>query len=152
MFDESLEVHEDVELCVRLGRAGREVVIAPEVRVGHCRDTTYRSFVRRNFAMGRAGRALGVHRLPHTVLALSLVCAAILGVLSVFFPPLSVMLCLAAGAYCAVLLVSSVWAAVRTRDLRMLLVVPLVLAGLHVARGLGYLTAGLAGRRQAGET
>jgi len=51
IFNESLQVHEDVDLANRIEDSGRQIIYAPEVRIGHSRDTTLRSFIMRNFAM-----------------------------------------------------------------------------------------------------
>lgn len=139
VFNESLAVHEDVELAERIERAGKRIVFAPRARLTHCRDTTFGSFVHRNFDIARTCRALGVHRLPHMVLAAVLIGVSAVAVLSPFSGAARIVLCVCAATYAASVLGTALSAVRRTRDLRMLVLVPLLLGGLHVARGLGYL-------------
>ncbi len=142
LFDESLAVHEDVELCERIEASGRAVAFAPRACVAHARDTTLRATLGRNFQMARACRRLGVHRLPHLVLAGSLLAGAALAGLAAFVPPAQVALVAGAAAYAAVVLGCAVAAAVSARRLGALPHAAALLVGLHVARGLGYLLPG----------
>jgi GT2 family glycosyltransferase len=139
VFNESLGVHEDVDLAKRAAQSGRRIVFAPQMRVKHCRDTTFRDFVRRNFSMARTCRSLRVHRLPHVMLAACLLALVALGALAVFSPAAWTALCICAAAYALVLISSGLSATWTTGKLGTLALVPLLLAGLHVARGLGYL-------------
>jgi GT2 family glycosyltransferase len=149
VFDESLDVHEDVELAERIRRAGRRIVFAPDWRVGHRRDTNYGSFVRRNFGMARVAGRTGIHRLPHTVLAACVIGALLFVPGSLFIAPLQPVLMFTAGVYGAVLLFCAVVGFVRARKLKVLAIIPALLVSCHFARGAGYL-AGLASRRRAG--
>ncbi|MHC4481718.1 MAG: glycosyltransferase, partial [Planctomycetota bacterium] len=129
LFDESLDVHEDVELAERIERSGRRVAFAPEVRVRHSRDTTFWLFLRRNLAMARAARRLGVHRLAHGVLAAGLLGAVALGVGSVLWGPLRPAFYVCAATYAALLAVSGVRACRAAGRLSALLLVPALLCG-----------------------
>jgi GT2 family glycosyltransferase len=138
VFDESLMVHEDVDLAKRIEHSGRGVKFCPEVRVKHFRDTSWRDFLVRNFRLGRACRTLRVHRLPQTLLSLlilglgaSLVSALVLGTLGgvVFLIP---------GAYVLMLAASAIHGSLRTRSPGALVRIPSLMAGLHISRGLGY--------------
>lgn len=139
VFDESLDVHEDVDLANRVERSGRPIVFAPEVRVGHARDTTWPGFVSRNFTMARTSRSLGVHRMPHMALAAFATGMPALAVASVFVPQVRHMFLIVAGLYGAALLTLAVRSFLRTRRLGVVVLVPLLLVSLHLARGIGYM-------------
>jgi GT2 family glycosyltransferase len=131
VFDESLPVSEDTDLAARIERAGRRIVYAPEWVVTHHRDTTWGSFARRSFLAGRASRALRVNTLPHLLLAILLV-------LLLWWPTLL--------AYLAVLLLEGARAAVRTRRLQAVGLVPGLLLTCQVARALGWLSGQTRGK------
>jgi hypothetical protein len=139
LFDESLSVHEDVDLARRVERLGKRIVFSQSVRVLHHRDTTVGSLLRRNFRMARAARAIGVHRAPHVVLAAALV--ALLLLVPLAFVSATARAALAAGAatYAGLLFLCGVRAAAAKHDLRMLAAVPALIAGLHASRAAGYL-------------
>ena len=138
VFDEALNVHEDVDLGERIEQSGRRLVFAEGVYVKHFRDTNWRDFLMRNFQLGRACRTLKVHRLAQTLLALlvlgmgaSLVAALVFGTLggAVFVIP---------GVYALMLAVSAVHGSLGTRSPGGLFRIPCLMAGLHFSRGLGY--------------
>ena len=139
VFKESLSVHEDVDLAHRVSGAGKKIVYAPEVRIRHYRDTTFRSFVSRNFAMARTCRSLGIHRFPHTVLAVFALSALSLSIASLFYQRLWVLLLGFVGIYTILLLAAAVDGLRKTRNLTASLMIPPLLVSLHFARGLGYL-------------
>ncbi|RJP68697.1 MAG: glycosyltransferase [Candidatus Abyssobacteria bacterium SURF_17] len=138
IFDESLNVCEDLEIARRVRKSGEKVTFAPQVRVGHSRDTTFRSFVQRNLAMARTSRRLGLLRLPHAALSGLALCTLTLLAGSFFAYSARVALLIHLGAYSATLLAHAVMALVHTRSLRAAVMVPCLLAGLHFARGFGY--------------
>lgn len=150
IFNESLPVHEDVDLAHRVGNRGKKILFAPEVHVRHARDTTFRSFVIRNFTMARTCRRLGIHRLPHTVLSLFVLSALFLPIASFFNRPLWILPLSFMGIYAVTLLVVPVTALRRTRNLKTLAVIPLLLMSLHLSRGLGYLFP-LGNKRETGD-
>ena len=114
-------------------------VNVPELVVEHYRDSDYWAFVGRNLLMGRASRVLGAHRLAHRALAAALLGVVALGVLAVFWPPARIALLACVGAYALVLVVSGIAAALATRRPVALLAVPPLVAGVHLARALGYM-------------
>ncbi|MFA9453116.1 MAG: glycosyltransferase family 2 protein [Candidatus Aminicenantaceae bacterium] len=139
VFDDTLKVHEDVDLGNRIEKSGCKLVFAESVCVKHFRDTDWHSLLIRNFQLGRACRILGVHRLAQTLLALlllgmgsSLAAALVFGALggAVFVIP---------GAYAVMLALSAVHGSLKTHSLGGLLRIPCLLAGLHFSRGIGYL-------------
>ncbi len=139
VFDESIPVHEDVDLARRVEGGGRKIIFAPEVRICHSRNATFRSYVRRNFTMARTCRRLGVHRLPHTVLSLLALSVLTLSAASFFYRPMSIVLVLLMGIYAAAIFTVPITALRRTRDVKSLAMIPILLVAVHFARGLGYL-------------
>jgi glycosyltransferase involved in cell wall biosynthesis len=139
VFDESMNVHEDVDLAARIRKEGREIVFASEVRVEHCRDTTFFSFLRRNFRMARACRLKGVHRAAHLFLAGGMAGCLVLAALAMMLQPWRMVLAVAVGLYALILVGSGVTAAWSRRCIGSLFFVPALLAGVHAARGIGFL-------------
>jgi GT2 family glycosyltransferase len=139
MFDESLLVHEDVDLARRIEKSGKKILFAPEVRIRHSRDTTFRSFVGRNFNMARTCRTLGIHRFPHTVLSVFVLATLALPMASLFYRPLWIMVLSYMGIYTITLFTATIGALRRTKDLKALAIIPPLLMSLHFARGAGYL-------------
>lgn len=139
IFNESLVVHEDVELMDRIQHAGKRIVFTPEMLIGHHRDTTLRSFIRRNFTMARTCRSLGIHRFPHTVLAIFALGALSLFAASFFYQQLWAILLICTGIYTMLLLAVSVSGLRKKRKLMVPIIIPALLISLHFARGLGYL-------------
>ncbi|MEW6600309.1 MAG: glycosyltransferase [Nitrospirota bacterium] len=139
IFKESLDIHEDVDLANRIKKAGKRVIFAPEVRIGHCRDTTFHAFFRRNMVMARTCKNLGVHHFPHIMLATFIMSITVLTMFALIFPPLRNVLAIVTGIYVAVLLLSAFGGFKRTRRWSMLVMIPWLLFSLHLSRGLGYL-------------
>jgi hypothetical protein len=150
LFDESLEVHEDVEVGERIKASGRRIAFAPGAPVRHARDTTYGALLGRNFAMARACRRLGVHRAVQRVAAGSLLAGAVLAVAAAFWPWARVALAVCAAVYGALMLACAAAAAATTRRLAAGPWTVLMLLGLHLARGAGYLLPARPGKRNGG--
>jgi len=139
IFDESLDVHEDVDLADRIEQSGKRIVFAPEVRVRHFRDTTYRAFVKRNFNMARTSRALRIHSLPHVALSVFVLITSLLAIFSIFISTLRFIFLILVGIYILLLQSSAVQGFMRTKNLCVFAIIPGLLASLHFSRGLGYL-------------
>lgn len=139
VFNETLDVHEDVELTDRIEKTGKQIIYAPEVIVMHSRDTTLPSFTSRSFNMARTSRSVGVHRLPHISLAAFALVMITLTIASIFSEPLRTVLAGVCAVYIAILLASALGGFIRSRQLVVGMYVPLLLIALHFSRGLGYL-------------
>jgi cellulose synthase/poly-beta-1,6-N-acetylglucosamine synthase-like glycosyltransferase len=139
VFNEGLDVHEDVELMHRIEKAGMRIVHAPEIMVMHSRDTSLRLFTIRSFKMARTSRNVGVHRFPHLCLAAFAVGFILLSAGSVLSEWARMPLALISASYGAVLILSATAAFARSKLPSMFLYVPLLLTSIHFARGLGYL-------------
>jgi GT2 family glycosyltransferase len=142
IFDESLSVHENVDLARRVLATGRRIVYEPAMVVRHHRLSSFGHFIARNFRMARAARRLGVHALPHVILSAALVAAALLAVLGFFYPPAALGLAAAAGLYLVVLFAGGLGAAAATGKMQSFVVAPALLASVHVSRAVGYLLPG----------
>lgn len=139
VFDESLDVHEDVDLAERIEHSGRRLRFCPEVRVKYFRDTNWRDFLSRNIQLGKACRILKVHRLPQALLSLLILGIGASLALALVFGTLGGVVFLIPGAYVLTLAVSAVHGSLRTRSPGALIRIPCLIAGLHLSRGLGYL-------------
>lgn len=139
VFDERLDVHEDVELMHRIEKAGKRIIHAPDVIVMHSRDTTLRSFARRSFNMARTCRSIGVHRFPHLCMAAFAVCFILLLAGSMLTDWPRMPLALISLVYGAILIVSAVACFMRSKLPCVFVFLPLLLTVLYFSRGLGYL-------------
>jgi hypothetical protein len=147
LFDESLTVHEDVDLAERVERAGWRIVFAPAMRVVHRRETTYRSVLRRNAAMAGVCRTRGLHRTVHLLAAVGLLVILVLLALTPWARAVRMPLGILLAAYAVLLLAVGIRAACRRRCPALLVLVPFLAASLHLARALGYLLPCRGGRR-----
>jgi GT2 family glycosyltransferase len=139
IFNESLVVHEDVDLANRIEQLGKRILFVPELRIKHCRDTTVGSFVRRNFNMARVCRRLGIQQFPHLVLSIWVITLPLLIGFSVVFEPLRNVLSICMGAYVLLLIAAGAKSLVRSKKINLLVIVPTLLVCLHFSRGMGYL-------------
>ena len=141
IFDEALipHVHEDVDLSNRIAHIGKRIVFAPEVRVGHRRDTTFWRFLWRGVEKAQTSRRLGTHRVAHSFLALWVISLGILSVGSIFSVLLKNMLIGIGGVYGALLFLTGIDGVLRTRNLKTFVLIPGLLLSVHFARGIGYL-------------
>jgi GT2 family glycosyltransferase len=139
VFNETLDVHEDVELIDRIEKTGKRIIYVPDLIVVHSRDTTLQSFTGRSFNMARTSRSIGVHRLPHISLAAFALGMIALITASIVIEPLRVVLAGVSALYITLLLVSALEGFLRTRKVSVVIYVPLLLIAQHFSRGLGYL-------------
>ena len=141
IFDPALSVHEDVELAERIKKRGGKVAYAPYVRVKHSRDTTYASFVKRNMAMARICRQLGIHCAPHLALATAVSGVPVLGVASLILSPLKIAFIFALGLYLLAALMTGIKAAVEKKRAILVMLVPALIVSMHFARAVGYVSS-----------
>jgi len=139
IFDETLDIYEEVDLVRRLEKADRRIVFARQVRVGHRRDTTLSQFIMRGFQKAYTSRALGVHRFSHVFLA-TLSLAALGLIVAAFFSTTAAWIaCLAFSGYFILLLVTGVRGGIQKRCPGVVTMVVVVLVILHFSHGIGYL-------------
>ncbi|MGB5218000.1 MAG: glycosyltransferase [Smithella sp.] len=146
IFDPGLQVHEDVDLIDRIEAQNGKVVYAPSVWVEHSRDTNFKAFLARNAAMAAVCRKAGIHRLPHFTMALFFAGLALLGIASIFSPWITPVLLFMAGSYLAAVVLTAICGAWWKKSLSVLMVVPVLLISLHLARTFGYVFFARIGR------
>ena len=142
LFDEDLDRSYDFDFNLRLRRAGSRMLLAPDAVVYYYARSRFWENARHHFANGlwvtyplRYGKRLfSIRHLIPMVFVLGLLASM---VLSPLWSTASWMLMAIIGAYMMAALVASVQIAVRTRDLRYLLVMPAIFASVHLAYGLG---------------
>lgn len=139
IFNESLDVYQDVDLGKRIAQAGWRIVFAPEFRVRHYRAATLRRFIKREFSRARTGRSLKVHRFPHLALTLFTCGLATLFITSFFSFLMAKLLFAVLGSYLAILLMVSFKGFFQTKSVKVFAIIPVLLLILHFGRGIGYL-------------
>jgi GT2 family glycosyltransferase len=139
VFNESLETLQDIDLALRIGGLGKRIVIDPDIRVGHRRDTTFWSFTKRNFRMGKESRILGVRRWAHRFLAMGVLCMPLVGWAVTASGPFTAAAGWAMGIYALWPLGAAVPAYRRSHSPKALILAPALLMSLHLSRGFGFL-------------
>jgi GT2 family glycosyltransferase len=139
VFNPAVPVHEDVELGRRVRRLSRPIVFDPDLKVRHRRKTTFGAMVRRDFVIARTCRAEGLQPWGHRALSGALVAGAGLAAGAIFWPPLAWVLATLGGAYALLLAIVGAQAVIEKRRAGVLILAPLITAGLHLARAAGYL-------------
>jgi glycosyltransferase involved in cell wall biosynthesis len=147
LFNEHLVRGQDFEFNVRLRRAGLRTLLVPTIRSTYFARSKPLDFVRHNWANGvwavlpfRYTDVVPVsfrHLVPMFFVA-SIIVSALLGVA---LPSLRIVPLLILGAYVLATMLMSVSIAVRERDVRLLVVMPVVFTLLHITYGLGSLWA-----------
>ncbi|HVF41098.1 MAG TPA: glycosyltransferase family 2 protein [Gemmatimonadaceae bacterium] len=153
LFNEELVRGQDYEFNMRLHRAGLKTLLVPTIRSTYFARSKPMDFLRHNWANGvwavlpfRYTDVVPIsfrHLVPMVFVG-SLIASALLGL---FVPTLAVIALLIPGAYLLVSLGASVWVAIRSRDVRLFFVMPIVFALLHITYGLGSLWAAVRSTR-----
>jgi succinoglycan biosynthesis protein ExoA len=143
-FDESLLTNEDYEFNVRIHKSGGRVWFDPQIRSVYFARSSLRSLARQ---YGRYGywKFRMLHRYPETlrwrqalppVFVLGLVGLSLAGI---FWAAAWWVLLAVVMFYLLVLLLGALPAAVRMRDVRVLLGLPIAIATMHLCWGAGFL-------------
>ncbi len=153
MFDESMIRNQDYELNVRIRRAGRTVYFHPDLAVEYRPRPDLASLWRQYFQYGRwKVRTVRLHptslrwrQIAPTALVVGLAASAVLAATpwrqaAIYLPV----------AYGSVLLAGALWTAWRRRRAEAL-ALPVVLAVMHLAWGLGFIR-GLLDRSEPGRS
>ena len=138
IFNPGLQVHEDVDLIERIKAQNGKVVYAPSVRVGHSRDTDFKAFLARNATMASVCRKTNIHRMPHFMMTIFFAGLALLGIAAIFSPRIMPAFLLMAGSYLSVVVGTAVCGAWQKKSITVLMMVPVLLISLHLARTYGY--------------
>jgi cellulose synthase/poly-beta-1,6-N-acetylglucosamine synthase-like glycosyltransferase len=145
LYDENIARTEDLTLNARIRRAGGGILFVPEIVSYYYSRSDLLSFWRHNFDNGIWAilpmRYTGVPPVsPRHLAPMAWVTLLIaLGALSFFSPAARQVWLWSAGGYALVSLLVSAAIAVRERDVRYALVMPVVFAALHLSYGLGSL-------------
>jgi succinoglycan biosynthesis protein ExoA len=144
MFNQRLERSQDIEFSMRLKAAGGKTLLAPDIRSDYYARSDLASFWRHNYLNGQWAVLPFLYSdvipvsLRHLI---PLIFVASLVIAAAMFPWTMIPMALVAMPYAIVNLFASIHATCRTRRPSFLFQMPLVFASLHVAYGLGSLTA-----------
>lgn len=141
-FNERLVRGQDLELNLRLRRAGGRIVLDPAIRTDYFPRSDLVSFARHNFADGLwVTHAMRFAHAPvswrHLVPLAFVLGLSVPIVLSLVWPPTVALSTLALGLYTIVALTVAARAGIERRDPALALSLPLVFATRHVMYGLG---------------
>lgn len=144
LFNEDLPKGSDIDLNVRLRRAGGRILLVPEIVAYYYSDATLLDFWKHNFVDGagifyrsKFGSRPLIWR--HHVAFAFVSGLIVLGLLSLVLPIFLWPLVGLVGSYCLAICLSSLQIAAKNKGPRLLFVLPLAFATRHVAYGLGSL-------------
>ncbi len=145
-FDETFKAGEDIELVYRVKRAGYSIAYAPEAFVWHKRRASFGTFLRQIFARGYWRAELGRrHRelleLSYLMPSMMIIGFVSLFVLSFFYPVARIGLVSLVVIYLLAILTGGILGAIRIKDYRAIVLVPLLLTLQHFTYGVGFLAA-----------
>lgn len=144
LFDEKLTRSYDFDFNLRLKNMGSKMLLVPDAIIYYYARSTFMSLIRHNFINGfwvtyplKLGKMIFSirHMVPLAFITGLLGSAALIPVWQV---GLWILVCIA-GAYGVANLAATVQVAVREKDWRYLVVMPVVFASLHFSYGLGSL-------------
>jgi succinoglycan biosynthesis protein ExoA len=145
LFNEKLTRIQDMEFKRRLARAGCKIMLAPGALAYYQARSDFRSFCRHNWSDGLwtvlafAHAELMPVRWRHLAPLCFVGALLVTGLLALLFPIYKWAFLAIAGGYTLATLVLSGRIAVADADPRYLFLVPLVVASMHMIRGLGSL-------------
>ncbi len=143
VFDENLQVFEEIDLGIRVESEGYTINYNPMLYVYHYRKTNYKDFLYRNFHMGLICRNLCIHVSLHRMLVLGTILLLVLIIGSLFFEIFLFFLLFLVGLSMLVFM----WIiAINLRKIDRIYIffwIPLILTGLYLSRGMGYFTGEL---------
>jgi succinoglycan biosynthesis protein ExoA len=143
MFNERLARGQDMEFNLRLRRAGGRILLAPDVRSTYFARATFGSFLRHNWTNGVWAMLpfgysdvvpVKLRHLAPLAFTAALAVAALLALAGFLWP-----LALVAGPYAVTNFAVSGLLAWRERRVRLLALLPIAFASLHLAYGAGSL-------------
>lgn len=146
LFAEDLGFCEDADLNYRIRKLGYRLVYSPKMIVEHdWKVYSFASLLRYMLRYG-AGRAVAVKKYPylfsllHAVPSFALVCISFLFLMSLVFGGISIYATLLlVSSYCALAFISGLFAANRSKDMKMVLVAPVAYVLVHVGYAIGFI-------------
>lgn len=150
-FDESLLTNEDYEFNARLRMAGGKIYLDPAIRSNYFARPDLGSLARQYWRYGfwkwrMLKRYPGTLRWRQALPPLFVAAMLVLILAAPFWGVARLGLAAAGAAYLLVLAAGALPAALRQRDLRLLIGVPLAIMVMHVSWGAGFLYSIFAGR------
>lgn len=144
MFNENLARSQDMELNIRLKKAGGKIMMFPDIKVNYYPKPTLRQFFIHNFWDGVwAVYPLKFVKMPlrlrHYVPLFFVILFVILGISGIFFLPARAAFFLMAAGYLLAVFYFSVRIAAKEKDLLYLFAMPAAFAARHFAYGIGSL-------------
>lgn len=147
LFNERLVHGQDMELNLRLRRAGGRTLLVPEIVITYYARTSYMKFVRHNW---RNGVWVVVPSLYSNVMAVAprhlvplvFVCSLIVPLLlALVWPPVAYVALLSFVAYLLAMMAAAVDLAVQRREWRLVGMMAAIFPSIHLTYGLGGLWA-----------
>lgn len=143
LFNERLTRGQDIEFNLRLKQAGGRILLAPDVVSYYYARSDMKSFWRHNWSNGVWAILPFLYSdimpvSPRHLVPLAFVLGLLGSVALALAVPVGVWMLLGVGGtYAAANLAASLETAVKLRDVRYLVVMPVIFASLHLAYGLG---------------
>ncbi len=151
LLNESLTRSADMDFNIRLRKEGGRILLVPDIVSHYYPASTLTSFIRRNFTDGlwatyplKFGSPLFHFRhLVPFVFVSSLISSGVLGLFSKYFLWLFLLI---TGVYLSETVYFSARIAVRQRNIKYLLIMPVVFAARHIGYGLGSMWGAIKGK------
>jgi glycosyltransferase involved in cell wall biosynthesis len=153
LFDESLLTNEDYEFNTRIRKSGGRIWLDPSIRSIYFARSSLLDLVRQYWRYGYWKWRM-LRRYPSTLrwrqaLPPLFVCSVIgLGILSMFFPAVGILLAAELFLYFSILILAGILAATRQRAAYLALGLPLAIAVMHTSWGSGFLWSMLVSSRK----
>lgn len=154
-FNEALFPNEENEFMNRVKDAGYTIIYSPDVQVYHPRKRTVSGFSRQFFGYG-VGRAQQSKIQPSSFKILYLL-PSVFGI-GLFLIPLSLifklnilstLLILCMMIYLMIATLVSTTKSIKTKDIRLLFILPIIFLILHVSYGLGFIMGSIGSKRRS---
>jgi succinoglycan biosynthesis protein ExoA len=142
-FNEQVPVNEDYEFFYRVRDAGGRIFFSPDIASRYLARADFRSLTKQYFRYGHQKAAMLMFhprslRIRQMVPALFVLSLAVLGVGSMIYPPLAILLGVELAAYGLASAGFSVRAALKKKDPALVPFLPWVFAGIHLSWGIGF--------------
>jgi len=143
-FDETLHISEDAELNWRIRKAGHKIFYTPEIVSYYYPRRNLKRLIQQFFNYGiLRSNVIRKHRdaakAVHLIPPLFILSTVVRAVISFFNPLARLLLGLLWTLYLLYVVTASVFMALRERDLRLLLILPLIFLVMQVGWGAGFL-------------
>jgi len=143
-FNENLKRSQDLELNLRLKRAGGKIILVPEIVSYYYPKATLKEFLIHNFTDGQWAIlpfkfTKRFFKLRHYILLIFISLILLLGIASFFSPAAFITLIMILGFYLATVLASSIIIAFEEKKIGLLIFMPIAFLIRHFGYGAGSL-------------